>query len=148
MEDGELLHNFEGHTNYVKSVAIHPSEEDLATGSKDKTRKLWSLEANKLLYTSEDEHTEAMNSIAFSPNGNDLISGSDDKTVNIEDINPAFDMAASFFHQVFKGECIVDDNSADVFDWNESDTRRVLREGECSCEQGASRATHCSPYCM
>ena len=72
---------FEGHKNWVKSVAFSPDGTMIASGSWDKTAKLWNLEG-RVLQTFEG-HKRIVNSIAFSPNGKMIASGSDDKTIRL-----------------------------------------------------------------
>ncbi len=43
LPDGELVSTLVGHTNEVTSIALNPTEDILASGSKDTTIKLWSI---------------------------------------------------------------------------------------------------------
>ena len=54
----------------------------LASGSADKTVKLWEAQSGKLLRTLEG-HSDAVWSVAFDPKGGILASGSADETVKL-----------------------------------------------------------------
>jgi WD40 repeat protein len=56
----------------------------LASGSFDKTLRIWNLSDGKLLHTIT-KHTEAVVSLAFSHDGQKLVSTSDDKTIKLWD---------------------------------------------------------------
>eukprot|EP00906_Rhabdomonas_costata_P038761 RCo054841 len=71
-----------GHTGWVFSVSISPDGNLLASGSWDKTIKLWNLESGKLERTLTG-HTGWVRAVAISPNGSRLVSGSDDGTVKV-----------------------------------------------------------------
>jgi WD40 repeat protein len=73
---------FLGHSGNVESVAFSPDDKYLASGSKDKTVKLWSVESQKEITTLQG-HSSSVKSVAFSPDGKYLASGSDDKTVKL-----------------------------------------------------------------
>ncbi|MGH8654176.1 MAG: WD40 repeat domain-containing protein [Gammaproteobacteria bacterium] len=47
----KLLRTLEGHENVVMSVAFDPMGRTLASGSADKTVKLWEVASGKLLRT-------------------------------------------------------------------------------------------------
>ncbi|WP_414754347.1 ribosome assembly protein 4 [Anabaena sp. CCY 9910] len=75
-----------GHENWVSSVAFAPQKRQLASGSGDKTVKIWDINNGQLLKTLSG-HSDSVISIAYSPNGQQLASGSGDKTIKIWDIN-------------------------------------------------------------
>jgi WD40 repeat protein len=73
------------HTKSVLSVAFSPDGRTLASGSGDKTIKLWDVASGQLLRTLTG-HTERIESVAFSPDGRKLTSGSTDETIKLWDV--------------------------------------------------------------
>jgi WD40 repeat protein len=75
----------------VMSVVFSPNGKLLASGSWDKTIKLWEVKTGKERATLKG-HTERVYSVMFSPDGKLLASSSWDKTIKLWDI-PAPKMA-------------------------------------------------------
>ncbi len=78
----------EGHSGFlagVNSVAISPQGDILATGSDDKTARLWDLDTGECLRIIAG-HSNFVKSVAFSPDGRILATGSDDRTVKLWDV--------------------------------------------------------------
>ncbi len=73
-----------GHSSGVSSVAFSPDGQRLASGSHDKTVKIWDSTTGKELLSLKG-HEDLVYSVAFSPDGQRLASGSHDKTVKIWD---------------------------------------------------------------
>ena len=71
-----------GHSDRINSLAFSPDGKILASGSDDKTIKIWQLDTGKLICTLTG-HSAAVQSVAFSPNGRMLVSGSWDTTIKI-----------------------------------------------------------------
>jgi len=80
--EGREQNRLEGHDNYVWSVSFSPDGKTLATGSRDNTIKLWSLETGKEIRTLKG-HDNYVRSVSFSPDGKTLATGSDDKTIKL-----------------------------------------------------------------
>ena len=74
-----------GHTNSVDSVVFSPDGQTLASGSGDKTIRLWNPKTGRLLRTLTG-HTSGIWSVSFSPDGQTLASGGRD-TVRLWDVN-------------------------------------------------------------
>ncbi|MFM6026615.1 MAG: hypothetical protein ACKPER_27480, partial [Dolichospermum sp.] len=72
---GNLLQTLTGHSSGVLSLAYSPDGQTLASGSDDKTIKLWNTRTGNLLQTLTG-HSDSVLSLAYSPDGQTLASGS------------------------------------------------------------------------
>ncbi|MCP4673916.1 MAG: TIR domain-containing protein [Deltaproteobacteria bacterium] len=72
MPVSQILH---GHQGTVESVAFSPDGKYLATGSYDKTARLWDVKEGKVLYELRDSR-EGIYLLEFSPDGEFLMVGS------------------------------------------------------------------------
>ncbi|NJP08870.1 MAG: protein kinase [Leptolyngbyaceae cyanobacterium RU_5_1] len=78
----QVVKTLAGHTSYVNCLAISPDGQFLASGSADKTIKLWNLSTGQAIRTLKG-HSSFVNTLVFSPNGEELISGGADRTINV-----------------------------------------------------------------
>jgi serine/threonine protein kinase len=75
-------HVFEGHDNAVQALAYEPRKRLLASGSADKTTRLWSLQALNLKRRYRG-HRDFITAVAFSRNGRLLASGALDGRIRL-----------------------------------------------------------------
>jgi len=79
--DTSLLFQFrrslEGHTDEVRALAFLPDGRTLASGSGDRTVRIWDAKAGKCLHALA-EHRGAINCLAVSSDGKHLVSGGKD----------------------------------------------------------------------
>jgi WD40 repeat protein len=74
-----------GHEGWVHSVATSPDGTWMASGSKDKTVKIWDLKTGACRTTLEG-HTDEIRCVAITPDGKRILSGANDGTIRIWDV--------------------------------------------------------------
>ena len=79
------LQVLEGHSDWVRAVVFSPDGQLLASGSLDRTVRLWDTATGASRGTLEG-HSGCVNAVVFSPDGQLLASGSYDHTVRLWDI--------------------------------------------------------------
>ena len=82
MPQGRKLKVLKGHSRRIESVAWTPDGTQLATGSQDKTVKVWNTKTGQLLHTLSG-HEKPVRGVTWSPDGKLLASGSDDHSIRI-----------------------------------------------------------------
>lgn len=82
-----IIKKLKGHKNNVTSIAWNPQNSNiLASGSQDKTIKIWNLTKGKVQRTLTG-HTSWITNIEWSPRGDQLLSASYDTTIRLWDGN-------------------------------------------------------------
>ncbi|MEL6325466.1 MAG: NB-ARC domain-containing protein, partial [Cyanobacteria bacterium J06626_23] len=84
-EIGTHTLTFHGHRNWICSIAFRADGVQLASGSADRTIKLWEASTGTCLQTLEG-HTNWVLSVVFSADGQYLASGSADHTIKLWDV--------------------------------------------------------------
>lgn len=82
---GTLQNNINAHWYTINSLALHPSQPILATGSRDRTIRLWNTDDMSPMVTLDqahyDGHINSVNTLLWSQSGTHLVSASDDRTI-------------------------------------------------------------------
>ena len=77
-----MLQMLEGHTDGIEALCFSPNGQILASGSRDRTIKLWRIEDGVLLHTLYGNQG-MIKHLTFSPDGYLLASGSTDLIVRL-----------------------------------------------------------------
>ncbi|CAD8169269.1 unnamed protein product [Paramecium pentaurelia] len=75
----------EGHSDQVVTVCFSPNGTTLASGSEDKSIRLWDVKTGQQKFKL-DGHSHAVLSLCFSPDETTLASGSEDKSIRLWDV--------------------------------------------------------------
>ncbi len=80
---GEPPTGLGGHTDIILALAVHPAMNRLATGSRDRTARVWPVLGGQPLELRG--HRDAVTGVAWSPDGTRLATSSSDGTVKVWD---------------------------------------------------------------
>jgi WD40 repeat protein len=81
-----LVRTLEGHTIWVRGVAVTPDGRYAVSASADHTLKVWDLSTGNEIRTLHG-HTEAVNGVAVTPDGRLAVSASYDLTLKVWDLS-------------------------------------------------------------
>lgn len=84
MEAGSCIRTISGHESEVTSLVYSPSGKAIATGSKDKTIRVWNVETGDCRCVLEG-HQDTITSVSYSPKEDIIASGSQDGEVRLWD---------------------------------------------------------------
>ncbi|MCX8565315.1 MAG: WD40 repeat [Glomeribacter sp. 1016415] len=84
ISDWQKIWTLRGHRYQVNNIAYSPDSTQIATGSDDKTVRLWDLETCAILRVFD--HSDKITSVIYSPKGDQLASGSLDETIWLWDL--------------------------------------------------------------
>jgi len=93
-----LLSTLTGHTRPVASIAISADGQTLASGSYDKTIKVWDLSTGQEVRTLTG-HRDSIRSVAFSASGQIVVSGSYDNTIKVWDLSTSHEVRTLTDHK-------------------------------------------------
>lgn len=71
----EQMHVYAGHEQTAYNVSLDRAGKFLATGSRDRTLKLWDIASGRLIRTIASERNSHVLSVAISPDGTQMLSG-------------------------------------------------------------------------
>ena len=139
-DDGDWRGEVSGHTASVESLAFKPNSYLLASGSNDKTIRIWNVGDNNNLrhVRTLRGHTDAVDSVAWSPDGRTLASASPDGTVRLWNPDNGINFAVlrghkrSVRHVAWSPDGRIlasgsDDKTIRLWDPDTHGTRRVLQ---------------------
>ncbi|MDP7205620.1 MAG: WD40 repeat domain-containing protein, partial [Pirellulaceae bacterium] len=78
---GQVMATFAGHAGVVTSLAISPDKTRLASGSADKTVRLWAIADAAAEPVVLEGHAATVGAVVFAANGADLFSGAADNSI-------------------------------------------------------------------
>ncbi|MCI0714386.1 MAG: WD40 repeat domain-containing protein, partial [Chloroflexi bacterium] len=85
LETGELVREFQGHTELALGLAVSPDGQFLLSSSYDNTLRIWDIETGEQLRQFDMEAGEGLGRVAISPDGTTFAAKSEDGTIRVRD---------------------------------------------------------------
>lgn len=127
-ETYDILHTFEAHSDFIRTVVVHPTLPYVITGGDDRLIKVWDWENGWRIEQFFCGHNHYVMNIALNPRDPDMfVSVSLDKTIKLWRIGEEGASMTIFGHEAgvncvdFFGESQLvtgsDDHSVKIWDW-------------------------------
>lgn len=113
-----------GHQGEVNAIAFSPDGQEIASGSDDKTIKVWNLNTGKAIRTLTG-HSNWVYTVAISPDGKNIVSGSKDNTIKIWNLNTGKELRTLRGHSSFVNSVAITPNGQQIVSGSYDKTIKV-----------------------
>ncbi|WP_250122533.1 serine/threonine-protein kinase [Chroococcidiopsis sp. CCMEE 29] len=129
-----------GHSGEVNTIAFSPDGQNIASGSDDRTIKIWQLNSRKELRTLKG-HADWVYAVAISPDGKTLVSGSKDNTIKVWNLNTRQELRILPDHKSYVNAVAISPDGQKIASGSYDKTIKIwnLNTGQISTLVGHSR---------